>query len=88
MYCNTGTGGIYIDGGVLIPGDITGDKAGDSEFDCSILDGVLALDNATASTSFAWSSCRLSGCCMIKNKCKYGVHNSNKYIFAGGYWVE
>lgn len=53
---------FYIDGGVLIPGDITGDRAGDNELDCSILDGVLAFDKATASTSLACSSCRFSGC--------------------------
>ena len=56
------TRGLYIDGGVLIPGDITGDKAGDNEFGCSTLDGVLDFDNATASTNFAWSSCKFSGC--------------------------
>lgn len=42
-----------MDGGVLIPGEMTGDRAGDKEFDCSMLEGVLAFDKATASTSLA-----------------------------------
>ena len=53
---------IYNDGGVLNPGEITGDRAGDREFCCSVLDGVLALDDATASTRRPCRSCNASEC--------------------------
>ena len=43
-------------GEVTDRGEITGDRAGESELGCSILDGVLAFDDATESTRRACKS--------------------------------